>query len=146
MDIAFRSLRAANRGLYLGTALLVLAACAYTWWRGNAEPWQLWAAGLASLATLLWGGYYAGLRYQVDAEGVSRHTFTTHRSLRWAELASADIEERDSQGVAVCRIHLSAPGCCITLSSDVLALDEVRELAAELREKGILPPLPEEDE
>ncbi len=143
MDIEFRSLRAANRGLYLGTSLLVLAACGYTAWRGGAAEWQLWAAGVAAVAILLWGGYYAGLRYQVDAEGVSRHTFFSHRRILWAELASADIEERDSQGVACCRIHFDAPGRRLTLASDVLPLDEVQELAAELRDKGVLPPLPE---
>ncbi len=146
MDMEFRSLRAANRGLYLGTALLVLGACAYTWWRGTAELWQLWAAGLASLATLLWGGYYAGLRYQVDSLGVSRHTFFTRRRILWAELTSADIEERDNQGLALCRIHLNSASTHLTLASDVLALDEVQELAAEMREKGLLPPLPSEEE
>ncbi len=143
MDIEFRSLRAANRGLYLGTSLLVLAACGYAVWRG-ATPWQAWLAAAAALATLLWGGYYAGLRYQVDAEGVSRHTFFTHRRVLWSELTSADIEEQESMGVAACRIHLDSAGGRITLSSDVLALDEVQELAADLRRVGLLPALPEE--
>ncbi len=138
----FRTLRAANHGLYLSASMMLLLICAYTVWRG-AEPWQTRVAAAASLATLLWGGYYAGLRYQVDAEGVSRHTFFTHRRIAWADLSGAELEEHDSQSIAVCRIHLSSPAVNITLSSDVLSLDEVQDLAAEMREKGILPPLPE---
>ncbi len=142
----YRSLRAANRGLYLGTTLLVLTACGYTLWRGNRPEWQLWLAGAAALTTLFWGMYYALLRYQVDALGVSRHSFfLTRERILWEELAEATLEQQDSMGTARCAITLRAKnGRSLTLSSDQLPLDEVEQLAAELREQGHLPPLAEE--
>ncbi len=138
----FRCLRAANRGLYLGTTLLVLGAVAYVLWQGGRPEWQQWLAAAAALITLIWGGYYALLRYQVDALGVSCHSFFfTRCRILWEELESVDVDEQDAMGTARCALTLRAKdGRSLTLSSDQLALDEVEELAAELRERGYLPP------
>ncbi len=138
--MSFRCLRAANHGFYLGTTVLVLAACTYTLWQGGRPVWQLWLAGLAGLATLLWGASYALLRYLVDAEGVTRRSLFGTRRLLWSELAEATLEEQEGMGTARCTIHLrSRNGAGLALSSDLLPLDAVQELAAELREQGILP-------
>ncbi len=139
-----RCLRAANRGLYLGTSLLVLAACAYTLWRGGRPEWQLWLAGAAALATLLWGGHYAFLRYEVDAQGITRRSlFGKRQHLAWNELEEARFEQEEGMGTARATLHFrakeGAATPALTLSSDLLPLDAVEELAAELREQGILP-------
>ncbi len=138
----FRSIRAANQGLYLGTSLLVLAACAYTLWRGERPEWQLWLAGLAALITLAWGGYYALLRYQVDAQGVSRHSFFMVRErILWSELTQAEYEEHDSMGTARSTLRLHAQdGRGLTLTSDLLPPNALAELADDLRSQGLLPP------
>ncbi len=132
----FRSLRAANRGLYLGTTLLVLGVCAYTLLYAERPDWQQWLAAAAALITLLWGGYYALLRYQVDALGVSRHSFfMTRERILWDELAEVLLDEQDSMGTARCTITLRAQdGRSLTLSSDLLPLEELTLLADELRE------------
>ncbi len=138
--MTFRSLRAANRGLYLGTTLLVLAACAYTLWQGGRPAWQQGLAAAAALTTLLWGMYYALLRYQVDALGVSHHSFfLTRQRILWEELAEAQWEEQDNMGTARCALHLRArDGRSLTLSSDLLPLDALHDLATELRQQGLL--------
>ena len=138
--MSYRCLRAANRGLYLGTSLLVAAACGYTLWRGEHPAWQLAAAAAAGLITLLWGSFYVLLRYEVDAEGVTRRSLLGKRCLLWAELAEASVQEQEGMGVARCAIHLrSQGGASLCLSSDVLPLDEVEQLAADMRREGLLP-------
>ncbi len=144
--MTYRSLRAANGGLYLATSLLVLAACAYALLQGGRPAWQQWLAGAAALTALVWGGYYALLRYQVDALGISRHSFfVTREHILWEELAEATFEEQENMGIARCTLCLRAHhGTTLTLSSDLLALDAILELANELRERGLLPPAPKD--
>ncbi len=136
----YRSLKAANQGLYLGSTLLALAACAYAIMDGERPAWQQWLAGGASLVTLIWGSYYALLRYQVDALGVSRHSFFMLRErILWEELEEASLEEQDTMGTARCAITLRAKdGRTLTLSSDLLSLDALEELAADMRRQGYL--------
>ncbi len=144
--MSFRSLRAANRGLYLGTTLLVLAACACALLQGERPEWQQWLAAAAALATLCWGGYYSLLRYQVDALGLSRHSFfLTRERILWEELAEVSFEEQESMGTAHCALHFcTKDGRRLTLSSDLLTPDELHELADELRQQGLLPARAEE--
>ncbi len=138
--MSFRSLRAANRGLYLGITLLVLSAVAYVLWQGERPEWQQWLAAAAAVVTLLWGGYYALLRYQVDALGVSRYSFFLCRErILWEELAEATLDEQDSMGSARCTITLRAgDGHTLTLSSDLLSLDALETLATDMRQQGFL--------
>ncbi len=138
----FRCLRAANRGLYLGMSLLVLGVCIYAFLQGERPAWQQTAAAAAGLLTLIWGGYYALLRYQVDAMGVSRYSFFSLRArILWEELEAATLEQQESMGTARCTLHLRAcDGRSLTLSSDLLPLDELLELAEELQQQGYLPP------
>ncbi len=141
----YHSLRAANRGLYLGMTLLVVAACACVLWQADRPDWQQWLAGAAALATLVWGGHYALLRYQVDALGVSRHIFgVTRERILWEELAEATLEQQETMGTARCTLRLRAKDSrTLTLSSDLLPLDAMEELAADLRQHGYLPPADE---
>ncbi len=147
--MTFRSLRAANRGLYLGMTLLVAGVCLYTL-LGKAAPVPLWqqaAAAAAALVTLLWGGSYALLRYQVDAEGISRHRLPLplslsglHNRILWAELDRVEHEEEQSPGTTRLTLRFIAKdGRSLTLSSDLLPLDALEELTTELRHHGLLP-------
>ncbi len=140
--MSHRNLRAANRGFYLGTILLVLAACAYGLLCKEFPVWQQGLICAAALCVLLWGGYYVLLRYQVDARGISRYLLLAQRRcILWEELAEASWEQQEHLGTARCTIHLRAHnGTSLTLSSDLLPLEAVEELAAELREHGYLPP------
>ncbi len=134
--MTFRCLRPANRGLYLGTTLLVLGAVAFVLWRGGRPEWQQWLAVAAALICLLWGMYYALLRYQVDALGVSHHSFfMTRQRILWEELAEVSADRQEAMGTARCTLTLRAQdGRTLTLSSDLLALSELEELAEELEE------------
>ncbi len=145
--MSYRCLRAANRGMYLGTTLLVLAACAYTLGFTERPAWQQCLAGLAALVTLVWGLYYALLRYEVSAQGVSHHSFGRIRCrILWEELAEATLDEQENMGMASCALTLRAQdGRSLCLSSELLAPEELQLLIAELREHGHLPPAPAED-
>ncbi len=118
----------------------MLGACAWALAHGERPLWQLWLAGAAALITLIWGGYYALLRYQVDALGISHHSFfCTRNRILWEELDGVTVDEQDSMGTARCTITLRAKdGRTLTLSSDLLPLEEVQELAAELRPEGAI--------
>ncbi len=138
--MSFRSLRAANQSLYLGTTLIVLAACAFTIWQGERPAWQQWLAAAAAVACLAWGGYYTLLRYQVDAMGITRHSLFRRKGILWAELAETTLEEQHSMETTRLAVHFrSTGGTTLTLSSDLLPLDAMEELIAELREQGHLP-------
>ncbi len=140
----FRSLRAANRELYLGTTLLVLGACFYALVCKEVPTWQMGLIALAALTATLWGGYFTLLRYQIDAEGVSR-SLPGCRIL-WEELDHAELEEEHRPGTTRMAIHFCARnGTRLTLSSDLLRLEEVEELADELRRHGYLPANPEQN-
>lgn len=131
-----RTLRAANAVLYATSTLLVIATVIYCAFYKQMAAWQLWSAiGLGAVATV-WGLYYVTLCYRVTSEGISRHVFLrrTHY-LRWVDITHTDIAETDSNGVASCTISLqTADNTALSLSSDVLHLDDVQELAGEIRE------------
>ena len=59
-------------------------------------------------------------------------------SLKWAELSSATLQESQNQGTASCTLLLTAGETSLRISSDLLPLEEVQELAGELRESGLL--------
>ncbi len=140
--MAPRTLRAANALLYGTSVLLVIAAILYCAAYKDMPDWQLWGGVVLSAAATVWGLYYVTLCYRISAESVSRYSFLrcTH-CLRWAELARAELEESEANGLATCRITLyPKSGAPLSLSSDVLPLDDMQELAADLRSLGLLPP------
>lgn len=138
-----RTLRCANARLYAGFTLLVLAAAAYAVMGKKAEGLQLWGAVAACAACSLWGGYYITLKYVADASGVVRSVFGFQRQrLLWSNLTKAEIRETDSPGVSSCAIILVAGQETMRLSSDLLPLDGVRELAADMRSAGLIPVQP----
>ncbi|MBQ7022352.1 MAG: hypothetical protein IJN29_02150 [Akkermansia sp.] len=137
-----RTLRAANALLYGSSVLLVIAAVLYCALYKDMPVWQLWGGVVLSLAAAVWGLYYVTLSYRITAEGVSTHAYLQcTRRLLWADTERITLEESDSNGIASCHIILHPKsGKPLRISSDVLPLDDVQELAADLRHIGLLPP------
>lgn len=133
----FRVIRCANAPLYIGATVLVLASAAYVLCCKD-ELWQQVVAVLAAVCTPLWTAHYAALRYTVTSEGITRRSLTGSTSLRWGDLSNASVTETSNQGTASCCIHLQAGTARMEVSSDLLPLEEVQELAKELQECGLL--------
>ena len=134
----FRIIRCANAQLYIGAAVLVLGSAAYVLCCKD-ELWQQMVAILAAVCTPLWAAHYAALRYTVTREGITRRSLIGTASIHWADLSNASITETSNQGTASCCIHLQAGTVSMKISSDLLPLEEVQNLAKELRECGLLP-------
>ena len=133
-----RTLRAANRTLYLSCVLMVIAACVYVLLTREWPDSYRVLTMLAGLGATVWGLYYFLLSYRVDAESVTRRTLFGSKRLLWAQLTAASLEKSDSNGVASVHINLTSPAGEMRLSSDLLTPDDVEELAAELKENGLL--------
>ena len=133
----FRILRCANAHLYIAAAIMMIGAATYVLCCKDAL-WQQIAAIAAAIITPAWSAHYAILRITVDATGITRRTMLGSTSIKWAELSSATLQESNNQGTASCTIHLQAGEQRMSISSDLLPLDDVQELAKELRECGLL--------
>ena len=133
----FRILRCANAQLYIAAAIMMLGAAAYVLCCKDIL-WQQIAAVAAAIITPAWAAHYALLRFTVDATGITRRSMQGSTCIKWAELSSATLQESHNQGTASCTIHLQAGDTRMSISSDLLPLDDVQELAKELRECGLL--------
>ena len=133
----FRILRCANAQLYIAAAILMIGAAVYVLCCKDAL-WQQIAAVAAAIITPAWAAHYAILRFTVDAAGITRRSMRGCTCIKWAELSSATLQECHNQGTASCTIHLQAGEQKMSISSDLLPLDDVQELAKELRESGLL--------
>lgn len=134
---AFRTLRCANAQLYLGASLLVIGAAAYVLCCKDTL-WQQVAAVLAAILTPLWAAHYIALRFTVTEESITRRSLCGSTTLHWAELTAAELIETSNQGTASCTICLQSGEKKMRISSDLLPLEEVEELAKELQTCGIL--------
>lgn len=136
-----RLIRCANARLYLFLTLLVLAAAAYVGHQPDSSLLQQWGAWAAGLLTLAWGGYYATLQYRTDSRGITRKLFWLNRQrIEWSDITHADVQEESDPETASCTLSLTtASGQRMQLGSDLLPLDEVQQLVAEMRRAGLLP-------
>lgn len=133
-----RTLRCANGPLYMGFVLGIIAAAVYVCLTRLTGVWEiLGVAGLTIIAAI-WGGFYYFLRFRINAEGVTRSLLGHHRSIHWADITMAELRHNQSPGTESCTIVLTSARESISLSSDLLPLDQVEELAKELKEAGIL--------
>ena len=133
----FRTLRCANAQLYIGATLMVLAAAIYVLCSKDTL-WQQIAAAAAIIITPVWAAHYAVLRITVDTTGVTRRAITGTTRLTWSNLNSATLRETSTPGTESCNIDLCAGESRITISSDLFPLEEVQELAKELKECNLL--------
>lgn len=127
-----RTLRCANAALYAGFTLIVWAAALYAGLFREADIFIQAGATAACLVSLLWGGYYVLLRYEVDAGGITRRRLGRGTRLNWADLTCARLQQTDTQETISVTLYLETPAASLTLSSDYLAPDDVLELAREL--------------
>ena len=133
----FRILRCANAQLYLAATVLVAGAAIYV--LCCKDPlWQQLTAVAALLFTPLWCAHYLSLSYTITAEGITRRAWGRSTTLRWSELSSAQVQNTQTPGTESCSILLQAGKRSLSISSDILPLDSVKELAEELRSCGIL--------
>lgn len=133
----YRVLRCANAALYLGATIMMLGAAAYVLCCKDAL-WQQIAAIVAAICTPAWAAHYIALRYTVTAEGITRRSLCGSTTLRWAELTQASVSETSSQGAASCSICLQAGEQQMSISSDLLPLEDVQQLAHDLRACNLL--------
>ncbi len=132
----YRTLRCANAQLYIAATVMVLAASIYVLCTKDAL-WQQITAVLALIITPLWTAHYALLRYTITEESITRRSLRGSTTLRWADLTSAEIHETHQQATESCTIILQAGSTRMSISSDLLPLDDVQELAKELRASGL---------
>lgn len=130
--------RCANFGLYIGCALLVLAGVIYYFVSHppTEQPLRSLIALLAGLAAFGWALHYCSINYCVDSDGISvRRLFGPNRSLRWSELRRWEVVRIIEPEQSTCRIIFSGEDGLppITLSSELLELEAVENLARELQ-------------
>jgi hypothetical protein len=135
-----RTLRAANAGFYLACTFFIIIACVYVMYTKEMTLSTVWAIVLASAGATLWGAYYATFCYRVNTVRISRISLFCTRHITWEEITGISYEEKDSGGVASYKITVASATRTFEISSDILSPDAVQELAADLREKGLLPP------
>ena len=133
----FRIIRSANAQLYIAAAILMLGAAIYVLCCKDAL-WQQITAVCAALITPIWAAYYAALRFTVTETGITRHTLTNSQTLNWADITTAHLHESQNQGTASCTITLQAGDKHMRISSEILPLEEVQQLAEDLRKCGLL--------
>ncbi|MFI3242997.1 MAG: hypothetical protein R3Y56_01945 [Akkermansia sp.] len=148
-----RNYHCVNRLLYATSSLLVVAVCVYvlhqqSWaqmFELSSGNYQNLLALVAIFVTLLWGGYFLVLRYRVDEQGVSKRILS-NKHLSWDEIADIDLSEMEQGGQAQLKLSFKASdGRAIVISSELLALEQMEELIADLREAGKLPKSESED-
>ncbi len=137
-----RTLRVANAGFYTACTFFVIIACVYVMYTEELTLSALSAIVAACAGATIWGAYYATFCYRVNTVRISRVSLFCTKHINWEEITGITYDETDSGGVASYKITVSSAAHTFEISSDVLSPDAVQELAADLREKGLLPLVP----
>ncbi len=117
---------------------LIFFACVYTMQREDVNELQFYGSIAAIIVTILWGGYYAFLRYEVDDTGVTRYLLTK-KHYPWSSITKVEhvVKERNSQISLSLVFTLSdAAAPPIRLTSELLKMSAMEELILEMTEKG----------
>lgn len=134
-----RTIRCANVGMYIAAAVLIWAAAIYVALQPEASLARQIGGAVAALIAGIWAAHYACLRFIISPVGIEqRALLRPARRIAWADLISAELKETQLQGVAGLTIIFQSTDCSITLSSDVLPLESMEEIVAELREHHYL--------
>lgn len=124
--------------MYAAITLLVVAATIYVWCTEPQSTRSILSTVAAGVA-VIWALYYIFLRYCIDANGISEHGLLRRtKSIRWNDVTEAKLEELQLQGIAGLTIIIQSQDTTITVSSKVLSMEAVEELAEELKTAGIL--------
>lgn len=134
-----RTIHCANAVMYAAITLLVVAATIYVWCTEPQSTRSIMAT-VAAGGAVIWALHYILLRYRIDADGVSEYGFLRRaKSIRWNDVTEAKLEEVQLQGIAGLTIIIQSADTTITISSKVLSMEAVEELAEELKKHGLLP-------
>lgn len=133
-----RTLRCANGPLYMGFVLGIVAAAVYVSLTRLSGIWEISGVIILTLIAALWGGFYFFLRFHIDEEGVTRTLLWRKQHIRWADVTAADFRHTQRPGTEACAITLTTETDSLTLSSDLLPLEQMEEIVRELKEAGIL--------
>lgn len=134
-----RTLRCANAHLYLGFVALILAAATYALFCRDLQGWELWGALAACAAGVAWGCCYIGLKFELDETGVSRRLFGVRvQRIAWSEATRINVQEARGAEIESCAITVDNGKTTLLLSSDLLPLDDVQRLAADMRKEGLV--------
>lgn len=134
-----RTIRCANAGIYIAAAVLIWAAAIYVALQPEASLIRQIGGGVAAVVSAIWAAHYACLRFIISPAGIEqRALLRPARRIAWADLSSAELKETQLQGVAGLTVIFQSATCNITLSSDVLPLESMEEIVAELREHNYL--------
>lgn len=129
-----RTLRCANAALYASSAAMILAAVA--WYIGTHDALADQAlAAAAGTVGLIWAVHYCYLRITIDQTGIHRRSLLTKRSIHWETLSHWAIETTEDQEQATCRILFFSADTPepLIITSELIELDSVRQLAKELQ-------------
>jgi hypothetical protein len=121
----------------IAATIMVLAAAIYVLCCKDALWQQLTAVG-ALIITPAWSVCYAALRITVDSTGITRRAITGSTRINWNELTTATLHTSSTPGTESCSIELCAGETRIRISSDLFPLEDVQELARELKECHLL--------
>ena len=135
--LTHRTLRSANAALYTTASILVMGAAMYILCTKDTL-WQQAVALAGGLITPVWAAYYALLRYTITPESITRRSMFGSTTLHWSNLSTATVHETRNQGTASCTIMLQAGDTTMRISSDQLPLEEVQDLAEELKKNALL--------
>lgn len=104
----------------------------------SSSNYQNLLAVLALLVTAIWGGYFLLLRYRVDEQGISKRILRS-QELRWDEITEIDLQEIEQNGQAHKKLSFkTADERSLSISSELLSLENMEELISDLREAGKL--------
>ena len=133
-----RTLRAANFGLYIACILFIIFAIVYVALTKQLSPLVLGIAVAASFAVCVWGLSYIFFAIKVDAEGITRRSIIGAKRMLWSELTEVSLSEMDEQGIASCHVELSFGSKKMMLSTDLLHIDDIKDLVSDLKAEGLM--------
>lgn len=133
-----RILRAANFGLYIACVLLIIFAIVYVAFTKQLSPLVMGIAVASSFAVCVWGVSYIFFAIKVDAEGITRRGITGTKRMLWSELTDVSLTEMDERGIASCHVELSFGSKKMVLSTDLLHIDDIKDLVSDLRVEGLM--------
>ncbi len=125
----------------MGMSILLFVAAAYIASRGDSPQYQLYTALGGAIVTLIWGGYYTLLRYELGEQGICKRILRSQR-YSWEEIGDIELEEKHNPASSSLSVYftIKATAKKLRISSELLGLEAMEDLIADLRESGKLPP------
>lgn len=133
-----RTLRAANCGLYIGCILFIIFAVVYVALTKELAPWAFYVVIASGIVGTLWGVSYIMAFFRIDAKGITRCGITGSTRMLWAELTDVSYTETDERGIASCCLELSFGVRKMLLSTELLNIDDIKDLVADLKACGLM--------